>query len=90
MKLPKKKNLLCGPHLHARGPQNFLRGPHSIQKKLLARGPQIFPLRATTGPRAAVCRHLIYNIAAYDFFKTVENSLTNLGAARWLLNLFNK
>ena len=40
--------LLCGPHLYARGPQNFLSRPAFHSKTLRARGPHIFPLRAAT------------------------------------------
>ena len=43
-KLPNKKHIkiffLCGPHLHARGPQNFLSRATFHSKKLRARGPQ--------------------------------------------------
>ena len=49
-----KKNLkiflLYGPHLHPRGPQNFLSRAAFHSKKLRARGSQIFPFADRNWP----------------------------------------
>ena len=64
--------LLCGPHIHARGPQKFLLQAAFQSKNLRARGPQIFPLQTAISPQAAVYRPLVYSIeekiAGFSFF----------------------